>query len=55
MHVLRLDPSTLPPRATPYRDQSLAWDDQRSLRRLIHGVFDGGVIEDINFALEGSP
>jgi uncharacterized repeat protein (TIGR01451 family) len=55
MHVLRLDASTLPPQAKPYPDRSLAWDDQRSLRRLIHGVFDGGVIEDINFALGGSP
>ena len=29
--------------------------DQRSIRRLVHGVFDGGVIENIDFALEGSP
>jgi uncharacterized repeat protein (TIGR01451 family) len=55
MHVLRLDTASLPPGAKPYDDRSLAWDDQRSIRRLVHGVFDGGVIENIDFALEGSP
>jgi uncharacterized repeat protein (TIGR01451 family) len=55
MHVLKLDKSTLPPTAKPYADGNLSFDDQRSLRRLIHGVFDGGVMQDINFALEGSP
>jgi len=55
MHVLKVDKTTLPPSAKPYADGSLAFDDQRSLRRLVHGIFDGGVIEDINFALEGSP
>jgi uncharacterized repeat protein (TIGR01451 family) len=55
MHVLRIDTSSLPPTAHPYPDRSLASDDQRSIRRLVHGVFDGGVIQDINFALEGAP
>jgi hypothetical protein len=55
MHDLRLDTASLPPGAKPYDDRSLAWDDQRSIRRLVHGVFDGGVIENIDFALEGSP
>ena len=55
MHVLKLDVSTLPPRAKPYPDASLDWDDQRSVRRLVHGPFDGGLIQDINFALEAVP
>jgi uncharacterized repeat protein (TIGR01451 family) len=55
MHVIKIDKTTLPPGARPYADGNLSFDDQRSTRRLVHGVFDGGVIEDINFALEGSP
>jgi uncharacterized repeat protein (TIGR01451 family) len=53
MHVLKIDRSSLPPDARPYADTS--YDDERSIRRLVHGVFDGGLIQDINFALEGSP
>jgi hypothetical protein len=53
MHVLKIDRSTLPPTARPYADTS--YGDERSIRRLVHGVFDGGLIQDINFALEGSP
>jgi uncharacterized repeat protein (TIGR01451 family) len=53
MHVLKIDRSTLPPTAHPYADTS--YGDERSIRRLVHGVFDGGLIQDINFALEGSP
>ena len=55
MHVVRIDVTTLPAGAKPYDDGSLAWDDQRSVRRLVHGPFDGGLIEDINFALDGAP
>jgi uncharacterized repeat protein (TIGR01451 family) len=55
MHVLKLDASTLPPNAKPYDDGNFSWDDERSTRRLLHGVFDGGIIEDINFALRGAP
>jgi uncharacterized repeat protein (TIGR01451 family) len=55
MHVLKLDPSTLPSNAKPYADANFSWDDERSTRRLLHGVFDGGILEDINFALRGTP
>ncbi len=50
MHVLKLDRSTLPPgtRAYDVRD----YDDRKSTRRLVHGVFDGGLIQDVNFAIE---
>lgn len=50
MHVLKIDRATLPPgtRAYGVRD----YDDQKSIRRLVHGVFDGGVIQDVNFAIE---
>ena len=53
MHVLKIDKTSLPHDARPYADTS--YDDERSIRRLVHGVFDGGLIQDINFALEGSP
>jgi uncharacterized repeat protein (TIGR01451 family) len=53
MHVLKLDRSTLPPDAHPYADAS--YDSARSTRRLVHGVFDGGLIQDVNFALAGAP
>jgi uncharacterized repeat protein (TIGR01451 family) len=55
MHVLKLDVTTLPPTAKAYDDKNFSFDDQRSIRRLVHGVFDGGIMQDINFALEGSP
>jgi uncharacterized repeat protein (TIGR01451 family) len=50
MHVLKLDRSTLPAGTKPYNVHD--YDDQKSTRRLVHGVFDGGIIEDINFAIE---
>lgn len=50
MHVLRVDSSTLPANARPYADRN--FESQKSIRRLVHGVFDGGVIEDIDFAIE---
>ncbi len=53
MHVLKIDRSSLPPDAHPYTDA--AYDDERSMRRLVHGVFDGGLIQDVNFALAGAP
>jgi uncharacterized repeat protein (TIGR01451 family) len=53
MHVLKIDRSSLPPDAHPYADA--AYDDERSIRRLVHGVFDGGLIQDVNFALAGAP
>ncbi len=53
MHVLKLDRTTLPAGAKPYADTR--YDSERSIRRLVHGVFDGGIIQDINFALDGAP
>jgi uncharacterized repeat protein (TIGR01451 family) len=50
MHVLKLDRSTLPAGTKAYDVHD--YDDQKSTRRLVHGVFDGGIIEDINFAIE---
>jgi uncharacterized repeat protein (TIGR01451 family) len=50
MHVLKLDATTLPPGTKPFDDTD--YDSQQSIRRLVHGVFDGGIIEDVNFAIE---
>lgn len=49
MHVLHLDPDSLPPslRAFGVRD----YDDPRSSLRLVHGVFDGGLMSDVLFAV----
>jgi len=49
LHVLRLDETTLPSnlQAFPVRNFS----DERSTRRLVHGVFDGGTMQDISFAV----
>lgn len=53
MHVLKLDKMTLPPGTKPYDIRD--YDDRKSIRRLVHGVFDGGVIQDVNFAIEATP
>jgi uncharacterized repeat protein (TIGR01451 family) len=50
MHVARLDPTTLPANARPYAERR--YDSERSIRRLIHGIFDGMTLQDVNFALE---
>ena len=50
MHVLKLDRTTLPSGTRAYDIHD--YDDQKSIRRLVHGVFDGGVIQDVNFAIE---
>jgi uncharacterized repeat protein (TIGR01451 family) len=52
MHVLRLDETTLPPDVRPFPIHS--FDDERSTRRLVHGIFDSGTIEDVNFAVGSS-
>lgn len=49
-HVLRLDASTLPPTVRPFDDRR--YDSPRSLQRLVHGIFDAGLMQDVNFALE---
>jgi uncharacterized repeat protein (TIGR01451 family) len=50
MHVLRLDATTLPTGTKPFGEHD--YDSPQSIRRLVHGVFDGGIIEDVNFAIE---
>jgi uncharacterized repeat protein (TIGR01451 family) len=49
MHVLHLDRETLPPGASFYANH--AYDNERSSVRLVHGPFDGGLLQDVNFAL----
>ncbi len=49
-HVLRLDATTLPPTVRPYAERR--YDSPRSLQRLIHGIYDAGLMHDVNFALE---
>jgi len=53
MHVLRLDETTLPAgvRAYPTR----RYDSVRSPVRLIHGVLDMGLLQDVIFAVEPAP
>jgi hypothetical protein len=52
-HVLRVDPTTLPLTVRPYDDRR--YDSTRSLERLVHGLFDAGLMQDVNFALEPLP
>lgn len=49
MHVLHLDPTTLPPGMAPYH--GFAVNDPRSSIRLVHGIFDSGLMADVNFAV----
>jgi len=49
-HVLRVDASTLPPTVRPYDDHR--FDSERSLERLLHGIFDAGLMQDVNFAVK---
>jgi uncharacterized repeat protein (TIGR01451 family) len=50
MHVMRLDSLTLPKNVAAYPDRS--YDSERSVRRLVHGIFDSGLMQDVNFALK---
>lgn len=52
IHVLRLDAASLPRGVRLAADRSI--DSTRSPIRLVHGIFDDGLIHDVNFALEGS-
>jgi len=52
MHVLHLDPSTLPAGMVPYH--GFAANDPRSSVRLVHGIFDSGLMADMNFAVSES-
>jgi uncharacterized repeat protein (TIGR01451 family) len=53
MHVLRLDKTTLPAHIAAFDDDS--YDSERSVRRLVHGIFDSGLMQDVNFALRRLP
>jgi uncharacterized repeat protein (TIGR01451 family) len=48
-HVLRVDETTLPPTVRPYDDHRI--DSPRSLQRLLHGIFDSDLMQDVNFAV----
>jgi uncharacterized repeat protein (TIGR01451 family) len=49
-HVLRVDTTTLPVGVRAYNDRR--YDSPRSLQRLLHGIYDAGLMHDVNFALE---
>lgn len=49
MHVLRIDPDTLPPRVRFF--DGAAMGSTRSPQRLLHGVLDETTMEDVEFAL----
>jgi uncharacterized repeat protein (TIGR01451 family) len=49
-HVLRVDTTTLPSGVRAYDDRR--YDSPRSLQRLLHGIYDAGLMHDVNFALE---
>lgn len=49
-HVLRVDASTLPAGVRAYSDKR--YDSPRSLQRLLHGIYDAGLMHDVNFAVE---
>ena len=52
-HVLRVDPASLPGGVRAYDDHR--YDSTRSLQRLLHGLYDAGLMHDVNFALEPAP
>ena len=49
-HVLRVDQSSLPTGVRAYDDRR--YDSPRSLQRLLHGLYDAGLMHDVNFAVE---
>jgi uncharacterized repeat protein (TIGR01451 family) len=50
MHTLHLDPDSLPQALEPFETRD--YDDPRSPIRLVHGVFDGGLLSDVQFAVK---
>ena len=52
-HVLRVDESTLPPGVRPFGERR--YDSPKSTQRLVHGLYDSGLMQDVNFALQGAP
>jgi uncharacterized repeat protein (TIGR01451 family) len=51
MHVLRVDPLTLPADAHLYANARMG--STRAPQRLLHGILDGTTMEDVEFALQG--
>ena len=49
MHVLRVDPTTLPLGVHPYDGYPIT--SSRSAQQLVHGLMDDGLIEDVEFAM----
>jgi len=49
MHVLRVDPTTLPLGVHPYAGYPVT--SSRSAQQLVHGLMDDGLIEDVEFAM----
>jgi uncharacterized repeat protein (TIGR01451 family) len=49
MHVLRVDPTTLPLGVHPYDGYPVT--SSRSAQQLVHGLMDDGLIEDVEFAM----
>lgn len=49
-HVLRVDTSTLPRNVHPY--SGVRMNSHKSMQQLVHGIFDDGVIDDMEFALD---
>ncbi|MDQ2872114.1 MAG: isopeptide-forming domain-containing fimbrial protein [Candidatus Eremiobacteraeota bacterium] len=52
-HVLRLDTSTLPSTVRPFANARMS--SEWSMQRLVHGLFDDGLMQDVNFGVGGSP
>lgn len=50
MHVAEVDTTTLPPNAHPYVTRR--YDSEHSILRLVHGIFDGVTLQDVNFGIE---
>jgi len=53
MHVVKLDTTTLPAGVHPFPDP-LDFANAHSMTRLVHGILDTGMLQDINFALRVS-
>ncbi|MBV8172029.1 MAG: DUF11 domain-containing protein [Candidatus Eremiobacteraeota bacterium] len=53
MHVVHLDVTTLPSGVHPFPD-GLNIESTHSVTRLVHGILDTGLLQDINFGLEAA-
>jgi len=50
-HVLRLDETTIPEGWRAFAGR-YPYDDRRSTMQLVHGLFDAGMLDDVNFVLQ---